>query len=227
MTRAGNGSRRTDRGRQNREAILAAAVSRFAESGYRGASLASIAAAVGLTQQGVLHYFPSKEALLLALLDEKYHEDGRRLSASLEHDGLDVLRALQSLVEHNAVVPDRVRLFSALVAESLSSRHPAHAYFVRRYGKVRERMLRSLQMGQRSGEIREDVDLERVVPLIAAVMDGLQVQWLLDPEVDMVSSFALFVDLFKQILIRAQPDPARANGVAARRRTSRSTQRST
>ena len=215
MSRGGSGTRRgtrTDRGRQNREAILAAAVPLFAESGYRGASLASIAAAVGLTQQGVLHYFPSKEALLLALLDEKYHEDGRRLSASLEHEGLELLKALQSLVEHNGVVPDRVRLFSALVAESLSSRHPAHAYFVRRYGKVRQRMLRSLRMGQASGQIRDDVELERLVPLIVAVMDGLQIQWLLDPEVDMVASFALFADLFKQILRRDQPDPARANG---------------
>ena len=193
----------TDRGKQTREAILTAAVRLFAEHGYRGTSLASIAAAVDLTQQGVLHYFPSKEALLLALLDEKYHEDGRLLSASLEHEheGLDLLTALQSLVEHNTVVPERVRLFSALITESVSSEHPAHTYFVDRYRKVRERLLRSLQLGQRSGQIRADVDLEQLVPLLVAVMDGLQIQWLLDPQVDMRASFALFADLLKEILI--------------------------
>jgi AcrR family transcriptional regulator len=188
----------TSRGKRSRAAILSAAVSLLSEDGYRGASLASIAAAVNLTQQGVLHHFPSKERLLLALLDEKYHEDGRRLEASLEHDGLGVLRALQSLVAHNQQQPEVVRLFSALVAESLSSRHPAHDYFVQRYRKVRARMLRSLKVGQQAGAIRSDVDLERLVPVIVAVMDGLQVQWLLDPEVDMLASFAVFSDLLSQ-----------------------------
>lgn len=180
----------TNRGKRSREAILAAAVSLLSEDGYRGASLASIAAAVNLTQQGVLHHFPSKERLLLALLEEKYHEDGRRLETSLEHEGLGLLRALESLVEHNQRQPEVVRLFSALVAESLSSRHPAHGYFVQRYRKVRGRMLRSLRVGQASGAIRSDVDLERLVPVIVAVMDGLQVHWLLDPEVDSPTSAA-------------------------------------
>ena len=216
MSRAGNGSRRgarTDRGRQNREAILAAAVSLFAESGYRGTSLASIAEAVDLTQQGVLHYFPSKEALLLAVLDEKYHEDGHRLSVSLEHKGLGLLRALLLLVEHNTEVPDRVRLFSALVAESLSTSHPAHSYFVQRYRKVRDGIGRGLRDGQRSGQIRQDIDVDRLVPVIVAVMDGLQVQWLLDSDVDMVASFALFVGLLETLLgPEREADAARANG---------------
>jgi AcrR family transcriptional regulator len=191
---------RTSRGKRSREAILAAAVSQLSEDGYRGASLASIAAAVNLTQQGVLHYFPSKERLLLALLDEKYHEDGRRLEASLEQEGLGMLHALESLVQHNQQQPEMVRLFAALVAESLSSRHPAHHYFVQRYRKVRARMLRSVRVGQQTGQIRADIDLERLVPVIAAVMDGLQVQWLLDPEVDMLASFALFASLLAQVL---------------------------
>ena len=205
----------TDRGKHNREAILTAAVALFAEHGYRGTSLASIAAAVDLTQQGVLHYFPSREALLLALLDEKYHEDGRLLSASLDHEGLDLLTALQSLVEHNTVVPERVRLFSALITESVSSEHPAHTYFVDRYRKVRERLVRSLQVGQRSGQIRADVDLEQLVPLLVAVMDGLQIQWLLDANVDMRASFALFADLLMDILRHERREPARSDDEAA------------
>jgi AcrR family transcriptional regulator len=213
------GGTRTDRGKQSRAAILAAASALFAEHGYRGTSLAAIAAAVDLTQQGVLHYFPSKEALLLALLDEKYHEDGRLLSGSLEHNGLALLNALQSLVEHNAAVPDRVRLFSALTTESLSSAHPAHAYFVERYRKVRERLLRSLQVGQQLGQIRTDVDLERLVHVIVAVMDGLQIQWLLDEQVDMVGSFSLFARLLSEVL--AEPAHRVPNGRTDSRRKHR------
>ena len=39
------------------------------------------------------------------------------------------------------------------------------------------------------GRIRGDVDLDQVVQLIVAVMDGLQIQWLLDEKVDMIESF--------------------------------------
>ena len=203
---AGRRRGQTRRGKLSRDRVLSAAVALLSEEGYRGASLASIAAAADLTQQGVLHYFPSKEALLLSLLEEKYHEDGRRLSNSLDHEGLGILRALESLVAHNTARPDMVKLFSALVAESLSLRHPAHHYFVRRYRKVRERMLRSLRVGQRSGEIRDDVDLDRLVPAIVAVMDGLQIQWLLEPEVDMAASFGLFVELLERALCRTGAD---------------------
>jgi AcrR family transcriptional regulator len=215
-------SARTDHGKQIRGSILAAAASLFAVNGYRGTSLAAIAAAVGLTQQGVLHYFPSKEALLLALLDEKYHEDGRLLSASLEHDGLALLKALGSLVEHNAVVPERVRLFSALTAESLSNDHPGHDYFVQRYRKVREHLVRSLQLGQQEGRIRADIDLERLVHVIVAVMDGLQIQWLLDKELDMVASYSLFAGLLEQILRSKyqQQAPDGRNGRQRKRRSS-------
>ena len=104
-------------------------------------------------------------------------------------------------VEHNQSQPEMVRLFCALVAESLSTRHPAHDYFLQRYAKIRARMERSLREGQASGSVRADVDVERLVPLIVAVMDGLQIQWLLDPaHVDMVSAFALFTEVLTRTL---------------------------
>ena len=40
----------------------------IAERGYRGATLAAVADRVGLTQQGLMHHFPTKEALLVAVL---------------------------------------------------------------------------------------------------------------------------------------------------------------
>ena len=55
--------------RQNRETILAAALEVFSARGFRGATLDGIAAASGLSKPNLLYYFPSKEAIHLALLD--------------------------------------------------------------------------------------------------------------------------------------------------------------
>jgi AcrR family transcriptional regulator len=186
-------SKRTVRGERRRAAILDAAVPLLADNGYRGTSLASIAEAADLTQQGVLHHFGSKEELLLALIEERDRQDGRRLSALLDEEGLALLDVLEELVKANQEAHEDVRLFTTLVAEGTSARHPAHEYFVGRYARIRRRVLRSLRDGQEAGEIRSDVDLAALVPAIVAVMDGLQIQWLLDPEIDMAASFDSFV----------------------------------
>ncbi len=46
-----------------RDQFLAAAASQFAQRGFYGASIASIAAELGLTKQALLHHFGSKEKL--------------------------------------------------------------------------------------------------------------------------------------------------------------------
>src|SRR4051794_35478696 len=59
----------TVKGRARREQILYAAQTAFASRGYRGASIAAIAEDVGLSEPGLLHYFPSKATLLLETLE--------------------------------------------------------------------------------------------------------------------------------------------------------------
>lgn len=200
-----NGTKRTrvnTRGERTRAAILHAAMSLLADNGYRGASLASIAAAANVTQQGLLHHFKSKEELLLALIEERDKEDGKRLSALVTEEGLALLHVLEALVKHNQGARDEVGLFMTLVAEGTSANHPAHEYFVDRYQRIRNRIQRSLRHGQHTGEIRGDIDLDALVPAIVAVMDGLQIQWLLNSDIDMPASFDSFITL-----LRAQLSP--------------------
>ena len=57
-----------------RQRILQAAVEVMASRGYRAASIDAVARSAGLTKAGVLHHFPNKEAILLALLDARDKE---------------------------------------------------------------------------------------------------------------------------------------------------------
>lgn len=205
MTQNKRGSAATRKGAERRAAIIAAAAGLFAEEGYRGASLASVASKVGLTQPGLLHYFPSKEALLLAVCEDRYHLDGQRLLGRVRDEGFPLLEALQDIVEHNQQSVDAVKLFAVLVAESISEDHPAHDHFTLRYAKVRARLERILRTAQDDGTIRPDIDLTLLVPVIVAVMDGLQTQWLLDQQVDMAASFALFSSLLGAALSSSEP----------------------
>jgi AcrR family transcriptional regulator len=58
------------KGAQTRQAILEAAITRFGRDGYRSTSVADIARDAGIGGTVTYAYFPSKEALFLAAVDE-------------------------------------------------------------------------------------------------------------------------------------------------------------
>ena len=75
--------------------IAAEAVRVFVESGYEGASVATIAENVGLSKQNLMYYFPTKQALYQRVLDDVLDEWLARMANIAEPDGepAEVLRA--------------------------------------------------------------------------------------------------------------------------------------
>lgn len=90
---------RTPRRVQNRDKleadIVAEAVRVFAECGYEGASIATVAENAGLSKQNLMYYFPTKQALYERVLDGVLDEWLYRMDslADAEQDPRDVLRA--------------------------------------------------------------------------------------------------------------------------------------
>ncbi|MFJ2557037.1 MULTISPECIES: TetR/AcrR family transcriptional regulator [unclassified Streptomyces] len=186
MARARSEERRAD--------ILRATLEVIAERGYRGATLGAVAERAGLTQQGLLHYFPTKEALLLAVLEERDQWDTGGRSDGRRGWRLDLLG---SLVEYNAMRPGIVQTFSALLGESVTESHPAREFFTRRYTQVRAEMTEVLR-SEFGDRLPGGLTPEQTAPLLTAVLDGLQYQWLLDPEsVDMPAAFRDFLTLLR------------------------------
>jgi AcrR family transcriptional regulator len=193
-------TRRTqaERTRASKEKIIQAASEFFAQQGYRGAKMADIAKAANLTEPGLLHHFPSKTHLLMAVLAERDRVDRERFNPSLLGEKGDLLSSFQKLVEYNETVPGLVQLFTVLVAESVQEQHPAHVFFMRRYQNEREQDIEVVRQGQAQGEIRADIPAEDLTIMLYAMMDGLQVQWLFEPEtIDMARIFGQFVRLLK------------------------------
>ena len=176
-----------------RERVLLAAQSALAVTGYQGSSLAGIAEEAGMTTAGLLHHFPSKEQLLVAVLAERDRSDGARHHLR-GAQGLAALDRLVELVRYNALVPGVVRAFTVLMGEAVGEGHPARGWFEQRYPRRRQNIADALRAGIATGEIRADTDCDAVATEIIAMMDGLQVQWLLDPDqVDLVEAFAHYI----------------------------------
>ncbi|MEV0144666.1 MULTISPECIES: TetR/AcrR family transcriptional regulator [unclassified Nonomuraea] len=180
---------RRERARQRREEIIVIAAELFAERGYRGTSLAEVAARAGITEPGLLHHFGNKAGLLLAVI-ERRDLDGEAFA--LELLGMEPaarLRALPEFARRNKDRAGLAKLFTVLVAESLEPDAPGHEHFVTRYRAMRAIVAGTIRSAQEAGLTRAGLDPEAKAAEIIATLDGLQTQWLLDPEaVDIVTA---------------------------------------
>lgn len=193
-TKHRNRSKPNVRGELSREVILDAAERHFGEFGYRGSSTAAIAAEAGISDPGLLHHFGSKDGLLMALLNRRYSRDGEKLRAGLRLDAGQLADMLEDIVVENQAQRGEVKLTMVLLAEAISTHHPAHEYFQMRYVLARTIMERHVRNLDRNGaEIAPRSSA--LASVLLAVLDGLQLQWLLDPQFDMHSAIKVFADL--------------------------------
>ena len=189
----------TERSRESREKILLAATEFFSRHGFNNAVMKEIAEAANLTLPGLLHHFPNKNTLLMAVLAERDKANRGRFMADQDRGKTDPIEPFARLVEYNETVPGMVQLFTVLVAESLQEQHPAHPFFIERYQTARAEYLDLLKKAQQRGEVRDDIPAGDLFTMVFAMMDGLQIQWLLQPEkVNMAKVFRQFVALLRK-----------------------------
>ena len=166
------------RGRDTRALILEAAMEQFALSGYRASSLRDIAASAGITHPGLLYHFPTKASLLSAVLEYR-DELGAKERPVRGELGLDALRSLVASARHNETQRGIVELYAMLSVEATGTDHPAHDYFVRRYQSLLTRVSDAYELAALQGVLRPGVDPATAAKQLVALLDGLQVQWLL------------------------------------------------
>jgi AcrR family transcriptional regulator len=183
------------KGIAKREEILSRALEVFADKGYRKASLREIAESVGLSQAGLLHHFSSKEELFSEVLRKRDEVDTG--DAELGAQWPDAVDGLVRVIRHNAEVPGLVQLYATLSAEAADPDHPGHEYFVERYEKIVGGLEQHLRGEQEAGRMTEAVDARQLARIAIAVADGMQVQWMLDPEADMADALTAFWTLVR------------------------------
>ena len=191
------------KGIERRRDILDAALRVIAAEGYAGATVAAIADAVQMSPNGLLHYFASKDELLVAALRRRDELDSggvdeHSLAASLDdHDPtLDELaEPLLTVVRRNAEIAGLVRLFAHLATEGVDDSHAAHDFFAERYARLRRMLATAVARLQRSGSVRADVEPGQAAALVLAAIDGLQTQWLYDDSVDMPAHLSALLRL--------------------------------
>ncbi|MCL1868882.1 MAG: TetR/AcrR family transcriptional regulator [Promicromonosporaceae bacterium] len=193
---------------ERRREILRAATETFGAKGYNRGPLTEIAEKVGMTHAGILHHFGSKNELLLEVLQYRDDTDVAELPDHHIPDGADLFRHLVRTVRLNALRAGIVQAYAVLSAESVTDDHPARAFFEQRYATLRAEVAHAFRaMCQEAGVEAPDT-VDKAAASILAVMDGLQVQWLLDPTaVDLAQASEFAIEAVVAQVLTPRPTP--------------------
>jgi AcrR family transcriptional regulator len=151
---------------RRREEILDAARRCFARHGYEGATVARLEEETGLSRGAIFNYFPTKEAIFIALVERDQERFGR---VWLEQGYEAAVRA---------ITEEEPAWLAVYLESARRLRTDPHFKQLRREaGAPIERALDEwLSHARARGEVRDDLPAETLGTFLGIVIDGLAVR---------------------------------------------------
>jgi AcrR family transcriptional regulator len=174
---------------QRRVEIVEAALQVFSESGFRDGSLRDIAQRAGMTHAGMRHHFPTKVALLEAVLRWR-DDESLAFAAGARSRGLGALHEWVEATRRNALRPSIIELEVTLSAEAVAPDHPAHRYFAEHYGAAEQVLVRAFSAIDAEGHLAERASVQSAARTVLGATLGLQQLWLWDRDRDLVGELS-------------------------------------
>jgi AcrR family transcriptional regulator len=155
------------------ERIVRAARDRFLTEGVEGASLRAIARDAGTNLGMVYYYYPSKDDLFLAVVEDVYGKLLEDLSRALKEPSLDTRARVERLYARLAAVSDdEVKVLRLVLREAIASHSDRIGQLFERFSRGHIAMLAAmLQQGVQRGEVR--ANLPPMVLVMCTIFIGL------------------------------------------------------
>jgi AcrR family transcriptional regulator len=144
------------KGNRTRQALLHAAIVRYAREGYRGTSVADVCRDAGLSTTASYPYFANKEALFVAAVDEDVAGlIGDAVSFVTIGENLDAWGGvmLQALLDH---IPDHP--LAARIVKGLEPDFTMRLLDIPALEELRKTVTELIRSEQLAGKVRRDID---------------------------------------------------------------------
>ncbi|WP_256806051.1 TetR/AcrR family transcriptional regulator [Bradyrhizobium sp. Bra64] len=183
---------------QKRGEILGAAIRCFIRDGFRGASTTDICTAAGISPGHLYHYFPSKEAIIEAMIDLGLAHAAERFEKILAAP--DVIEALLTDIEETSL---RFRPAQILNLDGLAeaARNPEFAKLIERHTETVRRMWSDfLRQAQSQGRVDPGLNPDATADVLIALIDGSRAMPIRNPTLDIKQSAAHLKTMFVRFL---------------------------
>lgn len=181
MTAAARGSRTTRRTNAERTAttrrqVIEAAITCLYEHGYTATTTSMIADVAGVSRGALLHHFPTKIDLMLALVDDVVARQQAYYTEALSHlaKGRERFIAMTELTWRAWSEPSGVAITEIMVAAR--SDHLLGDRFPALFADIQTSQVEEMVRIGRSAGIRNDQAVERFSRLSAAAIRGLTIE---------------------------------------------------
>lgn len=173
--------RKSPKGEARRREILAVAREIFSEGGYNHASIADVAQRVGISQAGLLHHYPSKHDLLIAVLSDRDAEFDENQD---EHDlvGIEAINSYLRRLRRHADDPVLLQLNTVITGEAVIESHPAHHLVKATYEKNIQALAETMAEAFDFDRMPEGVNSRTMAHWVVALSEGLRLQMLHHPD---------------------------------------------
>jgi AcrR family transcriptional regulator len=162
-----------------REELLNAAMSVITEEGYAAASLRRVAQRAGCTTGAVTYSFPTKEALMAALVESSF--DVFDTILDLQHHG-DVRAGFKFWLDLMADEESGERVGTLQLLAGARHEPALAAVYQRRYARYRDVLTGILARQQVEGRVRADIPAEVLSDQLCAMGDGWMMLLPIEPE---------------------------------------------
>ena len=175
--------RRAVRKADRRRAILEVAERSFLERGFADTSMSTIASELGGSKTTLWTYFPSKDELFAAVIDEKIEGFRRVLDEALIPAGGTnaALSRFGHAFLNKMLAPQSIALHRLIVAEAERFPTVGDAFAVRGPDRVRSRLCRYLEEEMAAGRLRTGDPLIASRQFIALLQAGCYLERLWRP----------------------------------------------
>jgi AcrR family transcriptional regulator len=159
------------KGERTRKALLDAAIARFGRDGYRGTSVAEIARDARLSGTAAYVYFPNKEALFVAAVDEDAAAVIEEGLASLTDD-INLDRWRQTLIFTLLSAVERHPL-ARRVLTGLEPEFTVRLIAIPALEQLRKECDERIRAQQLAGQVRADIDARQIANGLVTIVLSL------------------------------------------------------
>jgi AcrR family transcriptional regulator len=186
-----------------RQKILDAALRCFSRDGFHNTTTADIVRESGVSQGTLYLYFATKDEIIVALADDRHQGDAfLNAMAQSEQDPVEGLALLLELHGESLDDPRRADLRRVGIqgwAEAL--RNPTVLASVTEGSSlVRKEIVRLIARGQRTAQIRREIEPEAVARMLIALFRGLTLEVSLGEDAGLASIGPLIEDMIRGAL---------------------------
>ncbi len=160
-----------------RDQIIETGLSQLYRYGYNRLSFGQLSAETGIAKSSILHHFPSKDALVAAILDAAMDEEDNFLHSLLEDQSTDPRTRLYRYFDHARDQMVKSRYIGSLangvgLEIGQDTEHPLADKIIAFMERKTETFILLIKEGQESGLFRQDVDATKNAESILIALEG-------------------------------------------------------